>query len=81
MASARSMETGRRSTYTFANIDNVATRLEMIINQTQEIYVSSIYLVVNLVSDQFSIERCIEVAAKALRCKGQNEIFFLDEIS
>jgi nucleoside-diphosphate-sugar epimerase len=63
------------SIYSFTNIDDVATGLELAIDKIQMINGSSIYPVFDLVGDQFPIGLLIEADAKIFGCKGRVELY------
>ena len=69
------------STYSFTNIDDVASGLELAIDKIQLINGSSVYPVFDLVGDQFPIELLIEADAKIFGCKGKVELYKPDGVS
>jgi nucleoside-diphosphate-sugar epimerase len=75
-----------KSVYSFTNIDDVATALELAIDKIQIINGSSVYPVFELVGDQFPIELLCKADAGYFGCKGEIELYkpegisFLDSI-
>lgn len=69
------------SIYSFTNIDDVASGLELAIDKIQLVNGSSVYPVFDLVGDQFQIELLIEADAKIFGCKGNVELYKPDGVS
>ena len=76
----------KNSIYSFTNIDDVASGLELAIDKIQMINGTSVYPVFDLVGDQFPVELLFEADAGYFGCKAELELYkpegvsFLDSI-
>ena len=71
----------KNSIYSFTNIDDVASGLELAIDKIQMINGTSVYPVFDLVGDQFPIELLFKADAGYFGCKAEIELFKPDGIS